>query len=200
MARIDTALERLLNQFADATDVKELLKAIFNRVAEADTLLEGLLLNRWIDTAEGVWLDILGDIVGVDRPVGEVDPTIIFTYRAVSDVNDPDKGYGTLPQTNLVGRYSSVNGLPTGQPATDDVYRQLIKAKIATTNSNVAFPDIYNFIYQTFEITAHLSSPYVGRVEVVIDEYLSNAERRFLVNYAPVAAGVEIEIVNWPIP
>ena len=200
MARIDTALQRLLNQFDSSTKLKDLLRAIFNRIAEVDSLLEDLLLKRWIDTAEGVWLDIVGDVVGADRPFGEVDPAIIFTYKAIADPNDSDKGYGTLPQTNLVGLYSTIGGLLTDEPATDEVYRKRIKAKAITTNSNVAYPDIYRFITETFEITAQLSSPYVGRVEVEINDYLTNSDRNFLIQYAPVSAGIEIEIINWPSP
>lgn len=198
MARIDTALERLLNQFEDAEDMIEMFRAIFNRIAEADALLEGLLLNRWLDTAEGVWLDIIGAIVGVPRPVGEVDPSIIFTYRAETDVNDPNKGYGTLPQVNEVGLYNSIYGLSTNEPASDDEYRQRIRAKVAVTGAGVAYPDIYRFIRNTFGVEPHLSSPYVGRVEVELEEWISNRNRLFLVESAPVSAAIEIEITNWP--
>jgi predicted DNA-binding transcriptional regulator AlpA len=199
MARIDTALQRLLNQFEDAEDMIELFRAIFNRIAEADALLEGLLLNRWLDTAEGVWLDIIGAIVGVPRPAGEVDPSIIFTYRAETDVSDPNKGYGTLPQVNAVGLYNSLFGLSTNEPASDDEYRQRIRAKVAVTGAGVSYPDIYRFIRDTFEVEPHLSSPYVGRVEVELEEWISNRNRLFLVESAPVSAGVEIEITNWPV-
>jgi len=200
MARIDTALQRLLNQFSDSVRLKELLEVIFNRVAEVDSLLEDLLLSRWIDTAEGVWLDVVGDVVGVERPFAEVDPSIIFTYKSISDPNDPNKGYGTLPQTNLVGLYSAINGLLLDTPASDEDYRKRIKAKAATTGTNVAYPDIYTFVTNTFAITCQLSSPYVGRVEIEINDYLNNQDRRFLIEYAPVSAGIEVEIMNWPSP
>lgn len=201
MARIDVALERLLNQFEDADEsIIEIFRAIFNRIAEVDALLEGLLLYRWLDTAEGVWLDVIGTIVGISRPAESVSPSIIFTYKSIGDPNDPNKGYGTLPQTNSVGLYNSVFGLSTNQPANDDEYRQRIKAKVAVTGVGVAYPDIYRFIRNTFNVEPHLSSPYTGRVEIELDSWISNQDRFFLIESVPVSAGIEIEIMNWPTP
>jgi len=186
---------RLLNQFSVSTQLKELLDIINNRFDDSDTVLEDLLFKRWIDTAEGVWLDALGVLIGIPRPFGEFED--IFEYKAIGDPDDPDHSFGTVGG-GTGGRYTTLNGLPNSTPATDDVYRVYLKAKSAATEAGPTIPEIWAFINSAFGIDATLAVNTVGNIEVTIPTALTGVERRLLVNLAPVAAGVSITIMNWP--
>lgn len=80
--------------------------------------LQRLILMRDLETAEGVWLDYLGELRGLPRP-----------WVLVDDVGDerfgfapPDTGFDQAP---FAGNVPSENRAPLP----DDPYRRLIKAR-----------------------------------------------------------------------
>lgn len=86
------ATEHLMNQFQNSVDFKKLLRVAFNRILDSDEVLYNLENKTDINNATGVWLDILGRIVGLKRPPAEFDQNKLFTYGAIG-VSDPLKGY-----------------------------------------------------------------------------------------------------------
>jgi len=61
---------RLPEQFKNSENFNSFIEAFLDRyleVAESD-----LLNKRWVDTAVGWQLDLIGDIVGIKRPRGQV--------------------------------------------------------------------------------------------------------------------------------
>lgn len=69
---VDEALAHLLEQFKGAPKLHALLTSFVNQVQDLENVWFELLLDRWIESAEGVQLDGLGDIVGEARE-GRVD-------------------------------------------------------------------------------------------------------------------------------
>ena len=47
---------RILNQFSESTNLLALLEAIYTQLQDTQDMLEALRDDRYIDTAEGVWL------------------------------------------------------------------------------------------------------------------------------------------------
>ncbi len=196
-ARAIKAIGRLLNQFSDGPNWQALLTAVAARFEDTDIVLEGLLLYRTIETAEGVWLDQVGEIVGFVRPAEEVPDSNVFTLKSVGDSDDPNKGFSSLSALDG-GVLTSLNGLPTETPASDDIYRDYLKAKVKATYSKSTIPAIYEFIKFVFSIESEIRSPDIGYVTVELATALTGAQRRIIERLAPVSAGVSLEIINWP--
>jgi hypothetical protein len=61
------ALSRLTGQFESSVKLRSMLEAIVSSLAGLEQDIDALVLERWIDTAEGVQLDGCGYIVGEKR-------------------------------------------------------------------------------------------------------------------------------------
>jgi len=193
----DKMAGRVLDQFTVSARLLQLIDAINNRFDDSDDMLEYLLYYRFLDTASGVWLDTLGIILGLSpRPYTERED--IFTFKAVGETDDPTLAYGDVAGTTG-GVWTTLNGSPTTTFISDTVYRALLKAKIFATYAEPNIPNIYIFIKFAFNDTESIITvPTPGTVEVELVTALTNSERRLLVQFAPVSAGFEIVITNWP--
>lgn len=191
----DKALSELLNQFEDKQNITKLFIVLSARFEDTDAMLDHLLYDRWIDTAVGVHLDVIGRIVGMERLYLQVSPANIFTYRGYLDPNVPTKGYGTVAGPGVGGVYTSIHGLFTDTPISDPVYRDWIKWKILTRNKIESIPTMYEFIDDRFSYQSVITVPITGRVRVEVP-ILSTASERFLMRrFMPLAAGVELELL-----
>lgn len=84
------ALGRLNNAFGQATNLRNFISAIFTAVDDTDGLIEYLRDNRHLEDAEGVWLDNVGEIVGVGRPLAEIHDSKYFEFGDTDeDVTSP---------------------------------------------------------------------------------------------------------------
>jgi hypothetical protein len=200
-AATDQALSRLLNQFSEQPNIRALLTDIFARVEDSNDILDDLLNLRDIDTATGVWLDILGDIVGIERPEKEISADFIFAFKQnPADPDDPDKAFYNPSGTPTGGYYQSFEGLkdPSGDLMIDSEYRKLVKAKAIGNHVIGNIEDITRFILEGFGVSSHVTDDNPGEIEVELVSGLTQGERRSVEEYAPRAAGVNITIVNWP--
>lgn len=69
----ERALNRLPNRFAQATQYRNLIELIGNRHQEIENTLVDLLELRSLSSASGKQLDYAGQILNVDRDIGEND-------------------------------------------------------------------------------------------------------------------------------
>jgi hypothetical protein len=173
------------------------LEAIAARLEDTDIVLEGLLLYRTIDTAEGVWLDQVGDIVGYPRPAAQTADNLVFTLKSIGD---PDVGTQALSSLSGLdgGLLSSLNGLPTSSLASDSDYRTFLKGKVRATYSGCDIPSIWQFIDFVFSVDATITSPSVGQIDIELPSALTRAEREVIEELCPRSAGMLLTIVNWP--
>lgn len=193
---------RLPNQFQDSTNLKALITIIYNKIKEIDDIYAYLLLNT-ISVAEGVWLDEIGDIVGVPRSSQMLTDAEIFAYCSLSDFpGDSALGYSDL--ANPQGGYFiglDENGhpwAPTGISISDTDYRALINAKVLSTYSDDTINDIYNWILSTFSVESYVYNSNPCEIAVELEEYLTFYQRWVLLTYAPISAGVRIWIAYNP--
>lgn len=196
--------KRLFDQFATSTTLKELISIFREYVEETDAIFESLALERFMDTAQGVWLDDVAEIVGVfDRPDNELMIEEMFTFRSVSDpdVINAALGYSTLSDPSSGGVYRSLYGNSDGTVANDEALLKSIKAKVYATNRSGSIPDLWDFIFDAFETRTKITTD-VGQVYIELyDEapFLSDFDRRLIVAYAPVVPGTTVTITNWQI-
>ena len=195
------AIYSILNQFSESESILSFFVSICNRFEDTDAILKDLALKRWLepDSAEGGWLDNIGKIVGLyPRPGIEIPDSETFTYRLQTDPNDPAKGFSSLASPGTGGKYQTLAGVTTGALVDDETYFQYIEAKILASIGQTTVLDIYRYILNSFGVTCKVTRPNAGFVNIELDSAIPSYERRMLVKYAPVGAGVDIEILNWP--
>ena len=101
---IQQYLDRLAFQFVDSENLKGLLTAHLIDYEDLDIAYDDLATDRYLETAQGVQLDGIGEIVGLPRPVESVEAIGAFGF-----VDDPtSQGFGTLLNTDI-GGYSCNN-------------------------------------------------------------------------------------------
>jgi hypothetical protein len=197
-ARTDQAIGRLPNQFQRSINIINLIKSLIARLEDGDDLLADLATMRWISTAEGVWLDEAGEIIGIER-FYEVRTEGIFTYKsAYPGTDDPALGYSSLPGPPLGGRYMSEDGLFLPTKIDDDAYRVWIYVKAFVTGKGGTYNDIFKYIQLAFEQDTHVTLGGTRKIHVELTAPLTQGERLQLIKYAPMSSGVSIEITNWP--
>ena len=191
----ELAISRLATQFRESTNLIAYIRAL---LIEADTLEQvfcDLLEKRWIDTAEGVQLDILGAIVGQSREFVDAE---IFEYFGFFD-NPQSQSFGTLTDAGIGGRFRFVEEPTTGiRQLTDDEYRKFIRARI-TRNSTKSTPeDIIAQLRFIFETPLILFADGDTMYEVSIGKILTLNEKSILkdTDIVPKTAGVQATYVT----
>lgn len=143
------ARERVTYQFKDKDVFDRYLQLIINQQFELQQVFKDLLQKRSIDTATGVNLDVIGDIVGQPRELISTDLYNFFGFYGAlksdtfGDINIPQVGsrfydYGTPKAGNVL--------------LDDDTYRLFIKAKIlknTTASTPEEFLSFINFLFGT---------------------------------------------------
>ena len=75
---------------------------------------------------------------------------------------------------------------------------QKIKAKIIATYSSPSIPSIYTFIKSAFGVESIVEVPSVNEVTVELLAPLEVYQRSLVYQIAPIKAGANITIINWP--
>lgn len=117
---------RIVSQYRDKPKLNAWVK-IIPRLADSDIepVIQGLLSSYNPDTAEDELLNVIGRIVGVPRPIIKNTTTDVFGYEG----NTSYVNYNIAP---YVGDSGEIQDLPLS----DDLYRKLVKAKIARNISD----------------------------------------------------------------
>ncbi len=74
------AVSRVATQYRDSVNLIGYIKSLLYEADTLEQVFNELLEKRWIDTADGVNLDILGSIVGQSREFIDAE---IFEYLAL---------------------------------------------------------------------------------------------------------------------
>lgn len=145
---------------------------------ELQEVFRQLMQERSLDTAVGVNLDNLGEIVGQERTLLNVDIFEFFGFRGL-----PNSGsFGDLVDPTIGSVfYDSKNARFGNITLTDEVYRIFIKAKIAKNVTRATPEDIMNFanfIFSTTGSTIQLEGG--AQYTLMIGKELSSFERSLL--------------------
>lgn len=141
------ARDRVTEAFKEKPVFDAYLQLISNYSAEMQAMFVSLGTERWIDTAVGAQLDILGDIVGQDRVIIGGELIEFFGYLGALNA----KSYGTLYDPTVGGYYRGKNQA-TGADyvLSDEAYRIFIRAKIMKNTTRSTPEDIIKFIKFVF--------------------------------------------------
>lgn len=198
---LSVSRDRVTEQFRDKPVFDRYLRLLMSGFEEAQEVARQVQQLRSIDSATGVQLDILGDIVG--RPRGLVYAEV-FTYFGFQGAPQSDT-FGSLTDPSVGSIWYSPNA-PTGlgRVPTDAEYRLLIKAKILK-NRTFATPEeviqAYIFLFGTDGI--FLQELGEARVRINISKILTSVEKGLLFDLSgvesllPKTVGVSYEYAEF---
>ena len=187
--RLTDPRELLIQQYREVPGIRALVNALSVGLRDLDEVYHDLLLRRWIDTAEGETLDIIGRIVGIDRPFAEIDPDEVFTFDNPSGTG---LGFSGVDRPDVGGIFIGLGFF--GADLIDDIrFRVLIRAQIIRNTTRATIDDIVEYTQFLFGGNATVIES-VGFVDVTIDRPLTRFEARILDETIPVAAGIGLRI------
>jgi len=191
-------LTRILEASSDGPNWQAFVTWIADEFEEViEAIVYWLLVGTNKDIAEGIWLGRIGRLVGADRPPNE-ELYRVFRVRGDSDPKiDNLHGFGTPSNPNIGGFLSGIWGVPADGLAGDALYLDFIDAKIAATNADASVPGIARYLQNAFGLDCTVSAS--NRVvSVTIGDPFDYQVRRYVGYFAPVVAGVEFRMTNWP--
>lgn len=172
-----------LAQFGESPKLEAMVKSLYKGMDSAAKVAAELYMDRWLDTARGVRLDGIGEIVGQDREIlaGSV-PFFGFLGQSHS------AGFGGARfrregETDTSGKVALL----------DAEYRQVIRWKIAVNKGSGTARDIAEALNAVFNTTGtNVRDDGNANITVLVDVRI-DLDNPLIVNkdkWVPSAAGV----------
>lgn len=191
------AVSRLAVQFSESTNFIDYITTLLTEADTLEEVFQSIIDERFIDTAIGVQLDVLGAIVGQPREFIGAD---IFGYFGFA-VNPASGSFGSLLDPSLGERFRILGEPITGiRILTDDEYRLFIRSKIIANKTLSTPEDIIAQISFLFATEQVIFQDGDTEYTVSIGRVLSSEEKSVLFNtdIVPKTAGVRVNyIVNY---
>lgn len=133
------AIGRLLTQFREAANFISYIEAFTEQSNELEDMFQELLEDRWLDTAVGEQLDILGELLGISRVVPEYDS--VGYFGTIGSIGAGALGTIAAPGT---GNYIRLLSEPAyiASELSDSDYRIYINAKILKNITDAVINDV----------------------------------------------------------
>ena len=175
---LEVARQRVTDQFKAKPVMDKYLQLLVEGKEELQTVMKDVMTLRSIDTAVGVQLDVIGNIVG--RPRGLVSAEL-FTYFGFDGATNGGS-FGSVTDPSVGAPWYSI-GAPTGlsRPPSDEEYRIILKAKIIKNRTLSRPEDIieaYRFLFGASKVT--ITELGHAAVRIGIGKILSSVERGLL--------------------
>jgi hypothetical protein len=203
---LEVARTRYTEQFKNQLVFDKYVQLWLTSSTELQQALKSLMQDRSLDTAYGVQLDIIGDIVGQPRVLFD---TALLKYFAYFDYPEA-QAYGDLSDNSLGGPRWDINTALAGNTLlNDEQYRLFIKAKILKNSTNATPDDMIKFVNFVFgasisvviaegnaEFTL-LVGKELNSFEKALLTYVSNVDG-FDVPFMPKPVGVKVNYGQFP--
>ena len=184
----DMALSLVLNQMTESPNYLSIIRAIARTYDDQDSVIE-YIGNLDVHTARGVWLDLIGTIVGASR---RVDIDMKYTYFGYSNLDAVSAGYGT-------GRYWYY-GAPSSvsNQLGDEEYRKVILSKAAQNAgdcSHISVVQVMQAVIGTKSVFSFNGGN--GNVDLMFEGSISENILTLIKNgkIIPTAAGVGLRLL-----
>lgn len=189
----ELAVSRLATQYKESINLINYIKALLTEADTLEEVFQDLLEKRWIDTAEGVNLDIIGVIVGQSRGVADADAFEYFGFLP----NVIAKSFGKFGDPLIGARFRSFGEPIVGvRFLSDNEYRAFIRARILRNYTKSTPEDIIAQIKFVFDIDLVLLTEGTTSYSISLSKLLSNSEKFLLQNdIIPKTAGVSVSYV-----
>ena len=191
----ELAISRLATQFRESTNLIAYLKTLLLEANNLEQVFCDILEKRWIHTAEGAQLDILGSIVGQPRLIvgGE-----LFGYFGFA-VNLESGPFGSVIDPSLGDRFRSNSEPTTGnRELSDSEYRLFIRARISKNRTSSTPEDIIAQIKFVLGAEQVLFDDGDTEYSVSVGKVLTSEEKSVLLNtdIIPKTAGIRVNYVT----
>lgn len=195
----ETILGYRLDQQKDVPNWEDFLTVIAESFQEVVDVLVSLSSETWKDTAAGVWLDRVGEIVGVLRPFDE-ETDNIFTVTEVGDTTPSAlMGFGEVSDPAQGGYVWDLYGLSKGVNANDPDYLDFIDAKIFATNADASIPGLARYMKNAFGLDVTVARPQVGQITITLPATgYDLRQRRYMELMCPAIGGIDVLFIGWP--
>lgn len=191
----DLAISRLVTQFKESTNLISYIESLLVEANNLESVFFDLLEKRWLDTAEGQQLDILGSIVGQSREFIDVE---IFDYFGFFN-NYQAQPFGSIYNSQFGGRLISKDESSTEVKELDDEeYLKFIRAKIIRNSTNSTAEEIISQIGYILDYPLIVFTDGNTRYEISIGRRLRPNEKSILLDMdiIPKVCGVQATYVS----
>ena len=138
-AGTDLLISQWQNAFRLRTQIQIFLDIVKEEIIDP---MNRLQLMKRIDTAEGIWLDYIGERLGIIRP-----------WVAVSIMDDPRFGFDDAGTGFEQGRFAdAISALNPRAPAGDRFFRNLLRARVITIRADGGIGDYLRSIREIDEM------------------------------------------------
>lgn len=185
------ARERSTYQFQDKAVFDKYLQLLIEQQFELQQVFKDLIQKRSIDTATGVTLDTIGEIVGQPRELISADLYTFFGFVGVPNAG----GYGDVNNPLVGAKWYSYGQVTGGNVLLDDeTYRLFIKAKILKNTTASTPEEFISFINFLFGTTLTFVSEGQAEFTVFFGRELTNFELALL-NYVSTRQGYPSRLI-----
>lgn len=187
-------LDRLAVQYSESTNFINYLSAILREHQTLEDALQDILNNRSIDTAFGIQLDIIGEIVGQPRILVDATAFQFFGFEGTIGA----LSFGTLTDAGIGGRFRSVVEQLTGNRLlVDTEYRTFIRARIIANYTNGTIEDMISAVKNILpgtNVVTIVEDAALREVTINVGRTLTANEQQFLsvTNLIPKPIGVKL--------
>lgn len=192
----DLAESRLATEFREATNLINYIRSLIKENDNLEQVFQDLLNDRFIDTAEGVQLDILGVIIGQDRDFKIEVVETFFGFRGAIGGDT----FGTSGDSNQGSNFRSISDVEFDSVTTDDeTYRILIRAKVAKNISRSTINETIDIVLQGItSATTVVVSENMAEFRLQFPGTLSDNDKLLLARtpYVPRPAGVSLILAD----
>ena len=190
------ARDRCTEAFKDQDIFDRYLQVLLTDNTELQGVLKDLMQKRSIDTAEGVQLDNIGEIVGQKRELLDTELLKFFAFDGYPDAQT----YGDLDDRSVGGVFYSLGDPLAGNTVLNDIqYRLFIKAKIIKNNTNVTPNQFLSFLSFVLNSPVNMIIAEGGaEFTVLIGKNLTSFER-VLLTYVSSSNGYTSRFIPKPI-
>ncbi|MGL5396497.1 MAG: DUF2612 domain-containing protein [Shewanella sp.] len=184
----DMTLSLALNQMTESPNYLSIIRAIARTYDDQDAVLE-YIGKLDVYTARGVWLDLIGSIVGAAR---RVDIGLKYTYFGYSNLDSVAAGYGK-------GRYWHY-GAPSSASNLlgDEEYRRVILAKAAQNAgdcSHISVVEVMQKVLDTSKVFSFNGGN--GNLDIMFEGAISDNMLALIKSgkIIPTSAGVGLRLL-----
>lgn len=171
------AVERLATEFKKSVKLIAYIKALLEEADTLEQVFKSIIDDRWIDTATGFSLDVIGVIVGQPRTVIDVDLYEFFGF----DNNLLSNSFSSYYDPSVGGRFISKFEPESGDRVlNDEEYRIFIRARIIRNHTKSTPDDIIRQIQFLFGAGVVLIIDGDTEYEISIGSILTPSEKAIL--------------------
>ncbi len=195
---VTLGLSRIAAQYLDSQKFLAYIKSLLMFSPELESLLQKIAEQADIDLAEGVNLDVIGEIVGISRYIPN---SLALPYFGFEDGGDSANPYGDSALPGIGARFfEEGSDYLVTTVLSDPEYRSLIRAKITRNHSRGTPEDVLKALSFIFNSASSIAEDEGGMAVGLYPGAHPTLVQQVLVeqlDILPRPAGVRFKLKGW---